>query len=397
MDSAKLRAFRAHKQGLIGQPFAKHSPSEILERAGWVRGVGSSAPYQHFATRANFSRGQVDEAVEHMEIHELPAARGCTYIVPKSDFALALRLARSSDPFAPSSPERALGITKEELESLADATLKILGVSRLGVNEIKKGLGDKVRSFGEEGKKRGISTDLPGVISRLQTTGQIRRIPVNGRLDNEKNLYEVWNDNPLLGSEPSLEELHAELAHQFFSWIGPATLEEFQWFSKLPAGKSKAAFTDAALISLEDSYWATPEDADSFEDFRIPSEPDVKLLHCLDNIALLTRCLPLLIDSTDSELTFEGSRLSDSKGFGDPPCHMISDRGRLIGFWLFDHANQRIVYKSWAGDKQLIEKAIIESENRIKEQLGDFRSFSLDSPKSRQPRIQLLSDRKSFA
>lgn len=394
MERAKLRAYRAHKQGLIGQPFAKLSPSEILEKTGWVRGVGSAAPYQHFATRANFSREQIDQAVANLEIHELPAVRGCTYIVPASDFALALRFSQANDVFAPTSPERALGITKEELESLAESTLKVLSKGNFQTNDIKKELGDQVRSFGNEGKKRGISTDLPGVINRLQTTGQIRRIPTNGRLDQEKYIYTLWQDNPLGGAIPSPEELHAEMAHQFFQWIGPATIDEFRWFTALPAGRSKAAFENAGLVAIDDLYYANPEDADEFATFKIPSEPDIQILASLDNLVLLAKCLYDIVDESDHSKSFDGITLGDTKGFGDPTCHMITDRGRLIGYWLYDPDNEHIVYKAWSGDAKAIESAILKAQNRIKEELGDFRSFSLDSPKSRQGRIQLLSDGK---
>lgn len=392
MDSAKLRAYRSHKQGLIGQPFANLSPAEILEKTGWVRGVGSAAPYQHFATRANFSREQIDKAVANLEIHELPAVRGCTYVVPASDFALALRFSQSKDVFAPDSPERALGITRQELESLAESTLKCLINGPLQVTDIKKELGDKVRSFGEEGKKRGMQTDLPGVISRLQKTGQIRRIPTNGRLDQEKYLYTLWEDNPLKGADTSPEELHAELAYQFSRWVGPVTIEEFRWFTALPAGKSKVAFQNAGLTAFDDQYYTNPEDADEFASFKTPSEPDIQILASLDNLVLLTKCLYDLVDESDHTKSFDGVTLGNTKGFGDPTCHMITDRGRLIGYWLYDPDNERIVYKSWAGDAKPIEHAILKTKNRIKEELGDFRSFSLDSPKSRLGRIQLLSD-----
>jgi len=394
VDRGKLRAYRAHKQGLIGEPFANLSPAEILDQTGWVRGVGSAAPYQHFATRANFRREQIDKAVANLEIHELPAVRGCTYIVPASDFALALRFSQANDVFAPTSPERALGVTKEELQSLAESTLKALTSGPLQISDIKKELGGQVRSFGEEGKKRGISTDLPGVINRLQTTGQIRRIPTNGRLDQEKYIYTLWEDNPLHGVQPSPEELHAELADQYFRWVGPATIDEFRWFTSLPAGKSKLAFENAGLIAIDDQYYASPEDADNFASFKTLSEPDIKILASLDNLVLLAKCLYDIVDESDYTKSFDGVNLGSTKGFGDPTCHMITDRGRLIGYWLYNPESEQIVYKSWAGDANLIENAILKTQNRIKEELGDFRSFSLDSPKSRLGRIQLLSDGK---
>jgi len=74
--------------------------SRRLAREGWPWGgarpqrlgalVGGVGPYLTFFSRARLSRETVDQAVADVEIHELPAARGCTYVVPKSDYALAL-------------------------------------------------------------------------------------------------------------------------------------------------------------------------------------------------------------------------------------------------------------------------------------------------------------------
>ena len=62
----------------------------MLERSGWSRSVGGCGPYLTLFARAGLSRADADAAVAKLQIHELPSARGCTYVVPSSDFALAL-------------------------------------------------------------------------------------------------------------------------------------------------------------------------------------------------------------------------------------------------------------------------------------------------------------------
>src|SRR5215471_5746452 len=66
------------------------SPAEILERTGWARSVGGAAPYLTLFARGGISRETADAVVEKLEIHELPAARNCTYVLPATDFALGL-------------------------------------------------------------------------------------------------------------------------------------------------------------------------------------------------------------------------------------------------------------------------------------------------------------------
>ena len=75
----------------------------------------------------------------------------------------------------------------------------------------------------------------------------------------------------------------------------------------------------------------------------------------------------------------------------DLSAHAILDRGRLIGFWEFDFDAQEIVWATFAGKKDKALRLVIdETEAFVRDQLGDARSFSLDSPKSRQPKLKAL-------
>src|SRR5579864_2895867 len=96
MDQSKIRAWYAHRQGLDGSLDGK-SAAEVLGRTGWARSMGSTAPYLTLFSRAGLSREDVDESVAKLEIHELPSVRGCTYVLPASDFALGLTLGKGFD------------------------------------------------------------------------------------------------------------------------------------------------------------------------------------------------------------------------------------------------------------------------------------------------------------
>src|SRR5271168_1265473 len=86
----KLRAWWSHRQGLDGRLDGK-SPAEVLAQTGWARSVGGVGPYLTLFARAGTSREAADRAVEKLEIHELPSARRCTYVLPAADFALGLK------------------------------------------------------------------------------------------------------------------------------------------------------------------------------------------------------------------------------------------------------------------------------------------------------------------
>ena len=74
----------------------------------------------------------------------------------------------------------------------------------------------------------------------------------------------------------------------------------------------------------------------------------------------------------------------------DLPSHAILDRGRLVGLWEYDTATQSIAWTAFVKKDHALEQAVAHTERYVREQLGDARSFSLDSPKSRAPRVAAL-------
>ena len=65
-----------------------------------------------------------------------------------------------------------------------------------------------------------------------------------------------------------------ELARRYFSWIGPATLAEFQTFSGLGVKASQAAIDPLKLVPLAeaDGRWMLPDHRETFEKFSVPKE-----------------------------------------------------------------------------------------------------------------------------
>jgi hypothetical protein len=118
-DTKKLRSWWFHRQGLDGR-LRGESAAKVLSETGWARSVGGAAPYLTLFSRNRLSREAADAAAAGLEIHELPAARGCTYVVPACDFALALKAASG---FGDSELKVAykLGVTDKEIGKLCEA------------------------------------------------------------------------------------------------------------------------------------------------------------------------------------------------------------------------------------------------------------------------------------
>ena len=388
----RLRAWWAQKQGLL-EPLAHSTPANELSRAGWARSVGGVGPYLTLHARGGHSRADVDAAVAAREIHELPSARACTYVVPASDYALALAVAAAADKGAEMKVAVKLGVTEKEINALCDAVLRALKSGPADPDAIRNAVGSKARSLGLEGQKKGVSSTLPLALGRLQLTGDIRRMPTNGRVDQQRYRYALWDPNPLKGCKLTAEEAHAELARLYFQWIGPASVAEFQWFSGLGVKAAKDALSPLGLVPLQagSERLLLPRDVEELRSFKLPKDPVYRLTSGLDSLVLLRRDHRSLAEASDLDslpvLTKGGAA---GGALADLPCHAIFDRGRLIGLWEYDQPSESIVWLSFIQRNSDLDASVKITEEYVCTQLGDARSFSLDSPKSRQPRIEAL-------
>lgn len=385
-SAGKLRAWWAHRQGLDGR-LGGRPPAEVLQQTGWARSVGGVAPYLTLFARAGTSRAAADEAVAKLAIHELPAARGCTYVVPSCYFALALRAGESFER-AEMKTAYKLGVTDKEVERLCEAVLKALAKGPLDPDEIREATGKASRSLGEEGKKKGMTTTLPLAVGKLQASGDIRRVPMNGRLDQQRYRYTLWNPNPLAKFTMTLAEVQTEIARRYFEWTGPATIAEFQWYSALNGKAAKAAIDPLRLEALDGDRLMLPGDREKFEVFKIPKTAQYVLVSSIDGLSLLRRDLASVADAAD----LQGSLFVGTRGgtVQDLPSHAIFDRGRLVGLWAYDPAAESIVWSAFIPKNKDLERAVARTEEFVRTELGDARSFSLDSAKSRAPLIEAL-------
>src|SRR4051794_26775142 len=138
-DVSKLRAWWAHRQGLDGS-WQGRPAAEVLARAGWARSVGGDGPYLTLFSRAGLSREQVDADVAKQGIHELPSARGCTYVLPAGDFALGLRLGEGFNSADLRNAEK-LGVPRKEIDRLCEAVVAVLEKAPLDPDGIRQAVG----------------------------------------------------------------------------------------------------------------------------------------------------------------------------------------------------------------------------------------------------------------
>lgn len=342
--------------------------------------------------RAGLSRAAVDADVAKLAIHELPSARGCTYVIPACDYALALRAGLGKgDAAAIATAKKYLGVTDAEIERLCEAIVGALSKGPLDPRALKEATGSAVRHLGDLGKKKGVTTTLSLGLGKLQSMGEIRRVPTNGRLDQQRYAYALWRPSPARAMTDA--EVAVELARRFFRWIGPATLANFSAWSALTVSATKAAAAELGLVPLAeaDPRVIFPDDLAALRDFRPPSAPRFALVGSIDNISHLRRDVAGLLAGEDADLQVQGEKGQQSAGsLSDLPHHAILDRGRLVGLWDFDVASNSIVAATFRRASTELAAEIARTEAFVRDDLGDARSFSLDSPESREARIGSL-------
>jgi hypothetical protein len=377
MDAAKLRAWWWSKQGLDGT-LQGRSPAEVLEHCGWARSVGSIGPYLTMFSRSGIARKAVDDAQAARDIHELPAARGCTYVVPASQFALALKVGGEFRKAEENVAAR-LGVTEKEIDKLCGAVVGALAKGPLDPAAIREATGNASRSLGEEGKKKGLTTTLPVALGRLQAMGEIRRIPVDGQLMTQRYQYALWRPNPLARFKLSLEEAYTELARHYFRWIGPATPAEFQSFSGLGVKAGQAAIAPLQLVPMEprSGRLLFPDDRQRLLDFKASATLQYALLSPLDGLALLRRDIQAMIDAKDAGRNVAVEKGTKALGgLAEFPNHVIVDRGRLVGLWEYDPETKSIVWDAFGTKGKALDAAIAATQKYLQEQTGDARSFT---------------------
>ena len=391
MNDVKLRAWKAHRQGLDGRLAGKPA-AEILSETGWARSVGGVNPYLTLFARGGVSRESADAAAAALEIYELPSARGCTYVLPAADFALGLA-AGQEFAGAEMNTARKLGVSEKEIDKLSDAILRALVKGPLSPDELREAVGAAARSLGEEGKKKGLTTTMPVALGNLQLAGEIRRVPLNGRFDQQRYRYALWRPNPLAKFKLSREEVHTELARRFFRWIFPASASEFQAFAGIGVKAAKAAVAPLGLVAVEegDERLLLPEERERFRKFELPKKENYVLVGSIDGIILLHQHLTTLVAPEDlKRRVYAEKGIQELGALNGLTSHAILDRGRLVGFWEYDTAAESIAWMSFVPRSKALQDAVKRTEEFVRMGLGDARSFSLDSPKSRAPKIEAI-------
>ncbi|MEI7576757.1 MAG: crosslink repair DNA glycosylase YcaQ family protein [Armatimonadota bacterium] len=393
MIDVRLLAYLGECQGLSS--FTSDSSAAVLAENGWARTVGGANPYLSLFARNQASRESVDADVASLSIHEFASARGCTYLLPAEHFQVGIKCGQGYNAESALRTARSkLGVTDEEVDALKEGILLALAGGPLDAAALKEPLGSLYKHYGEAGKKIGQTTNVSLGLLALQAGAKIRRIPSDGRLDGQTYKYCLYENAPVVDEAYPQALAFRHLARLFWSWCGFASIAHFQWFSGLGVKGALSAIEGLGLIAVEGTpLLSLPSAAEAFRDFRMPADPTFRLVSGLDSLFLLRRDLSLHIFDEQVGLDVLSQRkLATLGSLNDLSTNAIVDRGRIVGLWEYDFDSKEIVWVSFVGSSSELLEEVRRVESFISTELGDARSFSLDSPKSRQPSIARLRE-----
>ncbi len=402
---AQARALWWQKQA-IGDATREGSLGAVIGESGWLRTLGGSDVYLAArARRPGLARAELDAAALAGELRVVPAARGCIYLVPAG--VVGDLMALNAEGWRKSA-ERDLakaGSSMQVVEELAQAVLGALD-RPLTTEALRKALpAGAIPSFGEAGKKVGMSSPLPLALRLLELDGRVERTLEGGRLDSDRYLWRraagkgKGKGKAAGGREHSSEHPIDTLAGAFLGFAGPVTMAQLaSWSGR--AQRELAPSLErlgAAAITVEGmgQAWVLPGDLEAVQGAPPPS--GLALLAFEDNY-LAPHGLGVVADPRHHGIQVDlwGSSKPEAIGAAQ---HVLSRTiavdGLMAGFWEVDPRTEGAVWMTFdpapkALARRIEEETLLAARFLLRE-LGHARVFTLDTMELVQERADRIA------
>jgi hypothetical protein len=322
--------------------------------------------------------------------------RGCIYLVPSS--AVPDLLALNAEAWRTQTQRELakIGKTIAIVEAIAPAVLATLTEPR-GPDAIRKGIRGDIPSFGDAGKKVGLSSPLPLALRLLEFAGTIERVLDGGRLDSERYLWRR-TVGALAAPARDHDQRVANVLDAFLGFAGPATLAQLSAWSGRAQRDLKTALArlDAVAVDVDGMGQAYLRAADATG--RAPAPRGIALLAFEDNY-LVNHGLGAVTDRRHHALEVDiwgGDRGPEALGTAD---HVLSRTivvdGLVAGFWEVDPRSGGAVWYTFDPAPKALARALDERTAEIAafllRELGHARSFTLDTMDEVQARADRIA------
>ena len=396
---AQARALWWQTQG-IGDATREGSLGAVIGESGWLRTLGGSDVYLAArARRPGLARAELDAAVDAGELRVVPAARGCIYLVPAGVVGDLMALNALGWRKSAERDLAKVGSSMQVVEALAQAVLGALD-RPLTTEALRKALpAGAIPSFGEAGKKAGLSSPLPLALRLLEFDGRVERTLEGGRLDSDRYL---WRRATAAGNGKRDHPIDT-LAGAFLGFAGPATMAQLAAWSGRAQRELAPALErlGAAAVTVEGlgPAWVLPGTLGAGR--GAPPPRGLALLAFEDNY-LAAHGLGAVADPRHHAIQVDlwGSSKPEAIGAAQ---HVLSRTivvdGLVAGFWEVDPRTEGAVWMTFdpapkALERRIEEETLLAARFLLRE-LGHARVFTLDTMalvQERADRIAKLRD-----
>jgi len=349
-------------------------------------------------------RADLDAAIGAGELRVHPAVRGCIYLVPTAVVPDLLALNAETWRAQTEKELGKIGKTLKVVEALAPRVLAAL-TEPMTTDAVRKAVGD-IPSFGDAGKKVGLSSPLPLALRDLELAGKIERTLEGGRLDTDRYLWRKTRGK-LGAPAPDHVARIARVVDAFLGFSGPATLAQLSAWSGHPQRDLKTALAsvDAVAVTVEGVGEAYLRRADLPVK---PPEPRGTALVALEDNYLNNHGVAAVTDPKNHAFEVDlfggsGKPVPLGKAQHTLSRSIVVD-GLVAGFWEVDPRTSGAIWHTFEPAARPLARQLDEltadTARFLLDELGHARVYSLDTEddiQARADRIAKLAGKKPSA
>ncbi len=332
------------------------SPSEVVERLGAVQAQDYAGGEWSIGLRLPGSTlADIESAVSRKEIVRTWAMRGTLHFLAAADINWMLELL---------APRMIAGLARRYKElGLDDATFRKAGA--LLARFLKGGKQLTRKELVTMLEKKGISCEGQRAAFILQRAS-LDRLTCFGVMRKKKETHALFEEWVPPAKPMKRQDALAELARRYFAGYGPATIQDYMWWSGLRAPDANAGLEavepELERASIDErTYWMPRREP--------PAKSTTPILH------LLPPFDSYLLGYRHRSACIEPAVARQLRTGGMPDATIVVD-GKVAGKWSRKPGNDRVVVTTNTF-RRLSLKEEIQLEKAV-ERYGDFEEKGLD-------------------
>ncbi|HVL48277.1 MAG TPA: crosslink repair DNA glycosylase YcaQ family protein [Candidatus Thermoplasmatota archaeon] len=345
------------------QGFGKPLPDVVsaLERAVGLYAAAPSISLALMARVRGFTQAMLEDALyTDKTAARITAMRGVVYAVPKGLVPTAFQGSRATLEAAVAGLLKQLDATEAELDKIAGFVGGLLASAPpLTVNEI--------RGFVPPGLPQ--EENLGHMLSALCARGYLVRATTKGGWRDNLHAYQRlahWLPGIEISATPP-DKARADLARRYFEAYGPASLQDFAWWSGLKGPEAQVAFdavreelVEIGIQGMQGTFFLTKRKSRHLLGVQPPQPSTATLLPYWDAYMHAYWDRSRYVDRASAPYVY------DKSGNG---TNVVVVDGQVVAIWDFEESRRRVNFRfaTFANAPANLERMLQPAVNRLNE------------------------------